>query len=158
LDLGRREAPVIPYGTVSYVPSAAIICRRSALTAAGGFDETLRSGEDVDLCWRLVESGARLRYEPIALVAHDHRVGIREWLARKAFYGQSAAPLSIRHPDKTAPLVISGWTLLLWLLMAMGSVLGYAASMAIAAVTARRIARGLDGVESKPRDIAMLAG
>ena len=57
LDLGRREAPVVPYGTVSYVPSAAIICRRSALTAAGGFDETLRCGEDVDLCWRLVEIG-----------------------------------------------------------------------------------------------------
>ncbi len=30
LDLGHREAPVVPYGTVSYVPSAAIICRRSA--------------------------------------------------------------------------------------------------------------------------------
>ncbi len=29
LDLGLREAPVVPYGTVSYVPSAAIICRRS---------------------------------------------------------------------------------------------------------------------------------
>jgi mycofactocin glycosyltransferase len=157
LDLGEREAPVVPYGPVSYVPSAAIICRRSALTAAGGFDETLRCGEDVDLCWRLVESGDRLRYEPIALVAHDHRVGIREWLARKAFYGQSAAPLSIRHPDKTAPLVISGWTLLLWLLMSMGSVLGYLVSMVIAAVAARRIASTLDGVDSKPRDVAILA-
>jgi mycofactocin system glycosyltransferase len=157
LDLGRREAPVVPYGTVSYVPSAAIVCRRSALTAAGGFDETLRCGEDVDLCWRLVESGARLRYEPIALVAHDHRVGVREWLARKAFYGMSAAPLSIRHPDKTAPLVISGWTLLLWLLMAVGSFIGCLASVVIAAVTARRISRSLNGVESKPRDVAMLA-
>ena len=28
----------------------------------------MRSGEDVDLCWRLIEAGARLRYEPIALV------------------------------------------------------------------------------------------
>lgn len=157
LDLGRREAPVVPYGTVSYVPSATIVCRRSALTEAGGFDETLRCGEDVDLCWRLVESGVRLRYEPIALVAHDHRVGMREWLGRKVFYGQSAAPLSIRHPDKTAPLAISGWTLLLWLLMAMGSFPGYMASIIIAAVTARRIATKLDGVESKPRDVAMLA-
>lgn len=157
LDLGRREAPVVPYGTVSYVPSAAIICRRSALVDAVGFDETLRCGEDVDLCWRLVESGARLRYEPIALVAHDHRVGVRDWMARKAFYGQSAAPLSIRHPDKTAPLVISGWTLLLWLLMAMGSGLGYLVSVVIAAVTARRIANTLDGVDSKPGDVAMLA-
>jgi mycofactocin system glycosyltransferase len=157
LDLGRREAPIVPYGTVSYVPSAAIVCRRSTLTAAGGFDETLRCGEDVDLCWRLIESGVRLRYEPIALVAHDHRVGVREWLARKAFYGTSAAPLSIRHPDKTAPLVISGWTLLLWLLMAVGSFIGCLASVVIAAVTARRIARSLNGVESKPRDVAMLA-
>lgn len=157
LDLGRREAPVVPYGPVSYVPSAAIICRRSAMATAGGFDESLRSGEDVDLCWRLIESGARLRYEPIALVAHDHRVGMRKWLARKAFYGQSAAPLAVRHPDKTAPLVISPWTLLLWLLLAMGSWLGYLASAAVAAVTARRIASTLDGVESKPKDVAVLA-
>jgi hypothetical protein len=77
-------------------------------------------------------------------------------LARKAFYGQSAAPLSVRHPDKTAPLVISGWTLLLWLLMAMGSGLGYLASIVIAAFTARRIANTLDGVESKPKDVAEL--
>ena len=158
LDLGRREAPVVPYSTVSYVPSAAIICRRSALATAGGFDETLQCGEDVDLCWRLVESGARLRYEPVALVAHDHRVGLRDWLVRKSFYGQSAAPLSIRHPDKTAPLVISGWTLLLCLLMAMGSSLGYFVSLVIATMTARRIASALEGVDSRPRDVAMLAG
>ncbi|MBV8929886.1 MAG: mycofactocin biosynthesis glycosyltransferase MftF [Mycobacteriaceae bacterium] len=157
LDLGRREAPVVPYGTVSYVPSAAIICRRSTLTGVGGFDETLQSGEDVDLCWRLVEAGARLRYEPIALVAHNHRVQMREWLSRKAFYGASAAPLSVRHPDKTAPLVISGWTLVVWLLMAIGSGLGYLASMLIAALTARRIAGTLEGVESQPRDVAVVA-
>ncbi|HZA12727.1 mycofactocin biosynthesis glycosyltransferase MftF [Mycobacterium sp.] len=157
LDLGRREAPVVPYGSVSYVPSAAIICRRSALSDVGGFDETLQSGEDVDLCWRFVEAGARLRYEPIAVVAHSHRVGFREWFARKAFYGESAAPLSVRHPDKTAPLVISGWTLVVWLLMAMGSGMGYLASLIIAALTARRIAGTLDGFDSRPRDVAVVA-
>jgi mycofactocin system glycosyltransferase len=157
LDLGRREAPVVPYGTVSYVPSAAIICRRSALTEVGGFDETLQAGEDVDLCWRFVEAGARLRYEPIALVAHNHRVQLREWLTRKAFYGASAAPLSVRHPDKAAPLVISGWTLVVWLLMGIGSSLGYLSSVAIAALAARRIAGTLEGVDSAPRDVAAVA-
>ena len=117
LDLGQREAPVVPYGTVSYVPSAAIICRRSVLREVGGFDETMKSGEDVDLCWRLIEAGARLRYEPIAMVAHEHRTQLREWFVRKAFYGESAAPLSLRHPGKTAPLVISGWTLVVWILL-----------------------------------------
>ena len=89
LDLGQREAPVVPYGTVSYVPSAAIICRRSVLNEVSGFDETLKSGEDVDLCWRFNEVGARLRYEPIAMVAHEHRTQLREWFARREFYGEA---------------------------------------------------------------------
>jgi mycofactocin system glycosyltransferase len=157
LDLGHREAPVVPFGTVSYVPSAAIICRRTALTDVGGFDETLKSGEDVDLCWRFIESGARLRYEPIALVGHDHRTQLREWFARKAFYGTSAAPLSIRHPGKTAPLVISGWTLLAWILMAMGSGFGYLASTVVAGMTGRRIAQALSAVDTEPTEVAALA-
>ena len=157
LDLGRSEAPVVPYGAVSYVPSAAMVCRRSALEAVGGFDETLQSGEDVDLCWRLVEAGARLRYEPIALVAHDHRIALREWLARKAFYGRSAAPLSIRHPDKTAPLVITRWSVVLMILLAAGSGIGYLAAMVVSALTTRRIARTLDGIESQPREVAVVA-
>lgn len=88
LDLGQCEAPVLPYGKVAYVPSAAIVCRRSALAAVGGFDEQLHSGEDVDLCWRLIDAGTRLRYEPIAQVAHDHRVNLTDWVGRKAFYGR----------------------------------------------------------------------
>ncbi|WP_375485833.1 mycofactocin biosynthesis glycosyltransferase MftF [uncultured Mycobacterium sp.] len=157
LDLGQREAPVIPYGPVSYVPSAAIICRTKALREGGGFDETLRAGEDVDLCWRLVESGARLRYEPIALVAHDHRTQLRDWLLRKAFYGSSAAPLSARHPDKTAPLVISGSALAMWILLAIGSTIGYLASLAVAALTGRRIAKKMQGAETRVWDVAVVA-
>ncbi|MGV0792869.1 mycofactocin biosynthesis glycosyltransferase MftF [Mycolicibacterium sp. XJ1819] len=157
LDLGLREAPVVPYGTVSYVPSAALICRRSVLTQVGGFDETLTSGEDVDLCWRMVEAGARLRYEPIALVAHEHRTHLREWFVRKAFYGEAAAPLTVRHPGKTAPLVISGWTLVAWMLMAMGSTFGYLASVVVATITGRRIAKSLATVETEPKEVAVVA-
>ena len=124
LDLGEREAPVVPYGPVSYVPSAAIVCRRSAVLEVGGFDESLHSGEDVDLCWRLVECGSRLRYEPVAMVAHDHRSKLVPWMYRRAFYGGSAAPLSSRHPDNSAPLVIPPWSLLTWASLATGSVPG----------------------------------
>ncbi|MGZ8801659.1 MAG: mycofactocin biosynthesis glycosyltransferase MftF [Mycobacterium sp.] len=157
LDLGLREAPVVPFGTVSYVPSAAIICRLRALIEVGGFDESLVSGEDVDLCWRLNEAGARLRYEPIALVAHDHRTELRKWFVRKSFYGGSAAPLAIRHPGKTAPLVISGWTLVVWLLVAIGSSLGYLGSAAVAAVTGHRIANSLSSVKTEPVEVAVVA-
>ena len=117
----------------------------------------MKSGEDVDLCWRFIEAGARLRYEPIALVAHDHRTQLREWFARKAFYGSSAAPLAVRHPGKTAPLVISGWTLLVWLLLAMGSGFGYLASTVVAAITGRRIAKSLGTVDTEPKEVAVVA-
>ncbi|BBY59422.1 mycofactocin biosynthesis glycosyltransferase MftF [Mycolicibacterium sarraceniae] len=157
LDLGGREAPVMPYGPVSYVPSAAIICRRAALLELGGFDETLPSGEDVDLCWRLIESGSRLRYEPIALVAHEHRTEMRAWLGRKAFYGSSAAPLSIRHPDKMAPVVISAWSLLVWLLMALGSASGYLASLVFAGVATRRTAKAMKDTDAGISAVVILA-
>jgi mycofactocin system glycosyltransferase len=157
LDLGLREAPVVPHGTVSYVPSAAIICRHGLLSEVGGFDETLKCGEDVDLCWRFVEAGARLRYEPIALVAHDHRTRLRDWFVRKAFYGESAAPLAVRHPGKTAPLVIPGWTLGVWILLAMGSVVGYLGSMVVAVITGRRIANSLRSVDTRPKEVAVVA-
>ena len=157
LDLGEREAPVLPHSTVSYVPSAAIICRCAAIRDVGGFDETMQSGEDVDLCWRLIEAGARLRYEPIALVAHDHRTQLRHWLARKAFYGGSAAPLSVRHPDKTAPVVISGWALAAWILVALGTSLSQLASIVVAIMTGRRIARAMRSAETSLTDVVMIA-
>lgn len=127
------------------------------MRAIGGFDETLQAGEDVDLCWRLVETGARLRYEPIALVAHEHRTQLRNWVARKAFYGGSAAPLAVRHPDKTAPVVISGWALMAWIFVALGSSLGQLASLAIALLTGRRVARAMRGADTSLQDVVAIA-
>ena len=104
----------------------------------------------------MIEAGARLRYEPVALVAHDHRTQLREWFARKAFYGESAAPLTVRHPGKTAPLVISGWTLwsgYCWR-WARASATWHRCS--IAAFTGRRIAK-LATVETEPKEVAVVA-
>jgi hypothetical protein len=82
---------------------------------------------------------------------------MREWLGRKAFYGSSAAPLSIRHPDKTAPVVISAWSLLVWLLMAFGSASGYIASLVFAGVTTRRTAKAMKNTDAGIFDVVVLA-
>jgi hypothetical protein len=79
-------------------------------------------------------------------------------LARKAFYGTSAAPLSSRHPDKTAPLVISGTMLVVWLLMALGSRLGYLASFVGMAMIGRRVSKAMRAPETQPTDVALVAG
>jgi mycofactocin system glycosyltransferase len=104
MDLGRHEAPVIPGSAVSFVPTAALVVRRSALAA--GFDESLRFGEDVDLVWRLHDAGQRIRYEPSATVLHDEPRELRRILARRFRYGTAAAPLSARHPGRLAPAVL----------------------------------------------------
>ena len=41
--------------------------------SSGGFDDGLRVGEDVDLVWRLLEAGWRVRYEPSVTVRHASR-------------------------------------------------------------------------------------
>lgn len=53
--------------------------------------------------------------------------------------------------------MISGWTLVVWVLMAMGSCIGYLASMLAAALTARRVANSLSSVQTEPRQVAAIA-
>jgi mycofactocin system glycosyltransferase len=90
------------------VPSAALVARVAAIP--GGFDEDLSVAEDVDLVWRTLAAGWRVRYEPAGQVAHEHRVDAGEWLSRKAFYGTGAALLAQRHPGALAPAVMAPWT------------------------------------------------
>src|ERR1019366_8359133 len=107
LDLGDRPARVAPLTRVAYVPTAALLLRRSAL--GDGFDEALRYGEDVDLVWRLIEAGWRVRYEPSVQVAHREPRSRPDRLRRRFRYGTSAAPLTRRHPGSVTPLVLQPW-------------------------------------------------
>lgn len=108
LDLGPDPALVVPRSRVAYVPSAALLVRRAA--AGKGFDEEMHVAEDVDLVLRLHAAGWRLRYEPAARVAHDHRTSLRAWWLRKAYYGTGAAPLALRHRGAVPPMVLSPWS------------------------------------------------
>ncbi|GAB2645378.1 mycofactocin biosynthesis glycosyltransferase MftF [Nocardia goodfellowii] len=148
LDLGRRESAVHSRGLVSYVPSAALLVRRRALLAEGGFDESMQVAEDVDLCWRLEKSGWRLRYEPAAHVAHDHRVSFRSWFGRKMFYGTGAAPLAHRHePGMVTPLSLPTWTVVAAFLfgtLSKWGLFGGVITLVTALVRLRRVFAGLD--------------
>lgn len=53
------------------VTGAALMIRRPLFAELGGFDEGFTNGwEDVDLCLRAWSSGARVRYEPRAVLEH----------------------------------------------------------------------------------------
>lgn len=142
LDLGLREAPVRPGSVVPYVPTAALAVRRQALVDVGGFDEALYVGEDVDLVWRLGKRGWRVRYEPVAKVAHPARADLRGWLRQRYRYGRSAAPLAARHGRAVAPVTVSPWSAAAWALAVGGHpVSGAAVAATTTAVLARRAGR-----------------
>jgi mycofactocin glycosyltransferase len=122
LDLGPEPARVRAGTRVSYVPAACLVARADALRALSGFDEDLRTGEDVDLVWRLDESGRRVRYDPAAHAVHAPRTTFGGWWRQRVSYGRSAAPLARRHPGALAPVRVSGWSATVWALAGIGAV------------------------------------
>jgi len=112
LDMGLAESIVRPGARVPYVPGAALVVRKTA--AAAGFAEDMPIGEDVDFVWRLAAEGWHVRYEPGATVAHQHRVCLPDWFARRRDYGSSAAPLELRHPGTVPAVAMSGWSAAAW--------------------------------------------
>ncbi len=155
LDLGSREARVHPRGTVPYVPTAAIVVRRTALDAIGGFDESLQVGEDVDLVWRLDEAGLTVRYVPGSIVHHDVRPGVASWVKQRYRYGTSAAPLDARHRGALAPLVMSGWSLSVWVLAGLGMP---RTAAGLAGITTAALVPQLRALPRPEREALRLAG
>ncbi|MEU9272958.1 mycofactocin biosynthesis glycosyltransferase MftF [Streptomyces sp. NPDC048251] len=149
LDLGSRPAQVRPGTPVSWASTACTVARTDALR--GGFDERLRVGEDVDLGWRVIKDGWRVRYEPSVHAAHEHRVRFEDWFVRKAEYGTGAHPLAERHPEFIAPAVLAPWSTVLVLALLAQRRWSLPLAGAVCGVTVLRIARKLDGTEHPVR-------
>jgi mycofactocin system glycosyltransferase len=153
LDLGAASALVVPGGRVAYVPSACLLTRRSAL--GGGFDESLRLGEDVDLVWRLADRGWLVRYDADVVVAHDARGDWPSWWRQRHGYGRSATELARRHGDRLAPVRADAWTLTAWLAVLAGRP---RAALAVVALARRQLAKQLpDTVAERERVAGQIA-
>jgi len=153
LDLGSEPARIAAGTRVSYVPAATLIVRKAALDEVGGFDTSLRCGQDVDAVWRLAAAGWRGRYEPSVVVHHQPRRTWRQLVAQRRSYGESAAALAALHGDAVAPVRMSPWTLGVWGLAASGRPLSAAG---LASATALALIPKLPGVPAG--DSLRLAG
>jgi mycofactocin system glycosyltransferase len=151
LDMGPAAALVAPGRNPSYVPSTVLVARRSAV--GGGFDPSLRTGEDVDLVWRLCRAGWGVRYAPEIDVLHEHRVGLRAFIAARRSYARSSGMLARRHPGALPAIWISPAPVLTWLLALAGHPEGALAAAGWA--TARR-ARKLRRVPGSSAGLAAL--
>lgn len=84
-----------------HLPGCNMAFRRSALEEIDGFDEQFRiAGDDVDLCWRLLERGGTLGFAPGAVVWHHRRGTVRTYLKQQLNYGAAEGMLEAKWPGK----------------------------------------------------------
>ena len=138
LDMGDVPGPVGPGRRIGYLPSAAMIVRADDFARLGGFDESLRVGEDVDLVWRATEADLRVRFEPAAVVRHEARGDLGSWLRQRMSYGSSAAGLDARHPGAAAPARLSLDSSAVWVSCLAGAPLVGAAVVVWTGIRLRR--------------------
>ena len=71
MDTTLSEGPVSFHSLLTQqctVLTSAVVARRAAIERAGGFDASLRRGQDFDLWLRLAHMGARIEYQRDALI------------------------------------------------------------------------------------------
>lgn len=73
---GQNQLNFLPVLPLPYVVGANSAFRRELLLKIGGFDESLKSGNDVDICYQIGLRGFRLMLVPTAIVYHDNRRGV----------------------------------------------------------------------------------
>jgi GT2 family glycosyltransferase len=84
-----------------HLPGCNMAYQRKALLAIGGFDPQFRqAGDDVDICWRLLDRGYRLGYAAGAMVWHHRRNSLRAFYQQQKGYGRAEAMLAFKHPQR----------------------------------------------------------
>ncbi|WP_343066721.1 glycosyltransferase [Dissulfurirhabdus thermomarina] len=93
--------------TCQALTAACLLVRRSAFEEVGGFDEGYWNGyEDVDLCFKLRQTGRRLVYQPESVVVHHESQSGPERFSRAA---ENIARLHEKWLGRVEPdLVVSG--------------------------------------------------
>jgi len=84
-----------------HLPGCNLAIRKADLEAIGGFDPRFRAaGDDVDVCWRLLDRGGRLGFTPGAVVLHHRRGTVRAYLRQQRGYGAAEALLERKWPER----------------------------------------------------------
>ncbi len=106
LSLGSRERYGSRGDDTFYLPGCNLLVRRSVFTGIGGFRDDMHVGEDVDLTWRLRDSGWTITYQPKGRICHEHRSTVRSFMSRRFDYGTSEGMLQRLHPHRRKRMVV----------------------------------------------------
>jgi O-antigen biosynthesis protein len=78
-----------------------MVFRKAAFEDVGGFDpQFTAAGDDVDMCWRLMDAGYVLGYCPSAFVWHFRRNTVKAYYKQQSGYGKAEATLYCKYPER----------------------------------------------------------
>ena len=98
---GRPTHVLLSDWEAEHIPGCNMAFRKEMLQAIGGFDTQFRvAGDDVDVCWRLRNSGGKLGFSAAAMVWHHCRKSIRAFWKQQVGYGKAEAMLERKWPEK----------------------------------------------------------
>ncbi len=83
-----------------HIPGCNMAFYRWALLEIDGFDPIYRkAGDDVDVCWRLMQRGYRIGFSSAGFVWHYRRSTVQAYLKQQQGYGEAEALLVRKHPE-----------------------------------------------------------
>src|SRR5688572_6316496 len=92
---------MVSHRDAEHIPGCNCSFRTKELSAIGGFDAQFRTaGDDVDVCWRLLEHGGKIGFHAGAMVWHHRRASVRAYLKQQLGYGKAEALLEAKWPEK----------------------------------------------------------
>src|SRR5262249_25913001 len=84
-----------------HVPGCNMAFRKDVLTESGGFDPVFTAaGDDVHVCWNLLDGGHEIAFSPTAQVRHHRPATLGTYLRQQRSYGRSERILQSRHPHR----------------------------------------------------------
>jgi glycosyltransferase involved in cell wall biosynthesis len=102
-------------GNVSYVPAGDLLIRRDAFFQVGGFDESIQTNEDFELCQRVLAAGLPVRSHPDLRVVHlGTPRTLRSFYRKQRWHGTHVVTVFLRDPQKKKnrrPILFSFYTL-----------------------------------------------
>ncbi len=92
---------LVGHDRAEHLAGCNMVFAKAALEKVGGFDPQFTSaGDDVDICWRMLDAGFKLGFCPAAFVWHFRRNTIKAYYGQQRGYGRAEAMLYARYPER----------------------------------------------------------
>ncbi len=89
----REFIPQQPQREVEHIPTCNISYKRKYLEELGGFNPNYYPQEDLDFNYRLRRAGGKILFFPQALVAHNHRTTVKDFVRHQKNVGVITASM-----------------------------------------------------------------